>query len=210
MVCCNSCQRWQHINGHNLADRNAGRPLRDWKQRQFYCQRCRPNHTRVANGGSHQHPPRPIEQYQWSQPHQQKPVPAIAQHSLYQQPASDMRYQYTGYENGNGSPYRQPYGSSGVSAQSSYQRIAQPPNDLQFQHYQPQQGGFSRSQQAMMSPTASWTGGYPMSNGSPSRAQPPMQVPVQYNQNGMYNGRVAQSYQVSTEFFGKLTALIAS
>ncbi|KAJ3559421.1 hypothetical protein NM688_g348 [Phlebia brevispora] len=192
MVSCNSCQRWQHIRCHDLADRQAGRPPRDWTRQPFFCQRCRPTHSRLPNGTIH--PPRPIDQYTWTQPQSQKTLPPPPQHP-YVQPTSDVRYsQYSNYE--SGSPYPQQYMQSRPVPQGSYPR---PQGNITFSHYQPEQGGFSRtSQQPLIPSTPAWQGNYPAANGMPSRSQQPIQLPPPqpYGQNGMYSGgRVTPSYQ---------------
>ncbi|KAF9533716.1 hypothetical protein CPB83DRAFT_405954 [Crepidotus variabilis] len=41
MMSCGICSRWQHIQCHDRADRDAGRPRRNWKSEDFVCGRCR-------------------------------------------------------------------------------------------------------------------------------------------------------------------------
>ncbi|KAF8274826.1 hypothetical protein EI94DRAFT_1768633 [Lactarius quietus] len=35
LLCCGKCSKWQHIACHDLADRQAGRPKRDWDREEF-------------------------------------------------------------------------------------------------------------------------------------------------------------------------------
>lgn len=197
MVCCNSCQKWQHIACHDAADRSVGRPPRDWNRQQFYCQRCRPTHVRAMNGGTPPHalPQRHVEQYGWPQAQGQKAMPPPPQHS-YPQPTSDVRYQqYANYE--SNASYQQPYVHNRAISQGPYPR---PQGNITFSHYQPEQGGFSRtSQQSAMAAATSWPAGYP-AHGMPSQSQQPTQLSQQYSQNGQNGahngGRVPQTYQV--------------
>lgn len=204
MVCCNACSRWQHIACHDVADRSAGRPPRDWIRQQFYCQRCRPTHTRVANGSTHGQP-RPVEQYSWAPSHSQKAIPPLSQHVAHHQPTPDMRYsQAPNYD--NATPYQQQYAHNAVPSQSQYPRMQRPQGGLTFSHYQPEQGGFSRTaQQPLLVPSPTWSNGYPPGNGMSPRPQQPMQYPPQYGQNSAYNGgRTLTSHQVIIAFAMKI------
>ncbi|KAJ7650573.1 hypothetical protein FB45DRAFT_888155 [Roridomyces roridus] len=40
MLCCGLCFQWQHIPCHDRADRQAGRPPRDWTHVDFVCHQC--------------------------------------------------------------------------------------------------------------------------------------------------------------------------
>ncbi|KAH9178342.1 hypothetical protein EDB89DRAFT_2064118 [Lactarius sanguifluus] len=40
LLCCGKCSKWQHIACHDLADRQAGRPKRDWDREEFICRTC--------------------------------------------------------------------------------------------------------------------------------------------------------------------------
>lgn len=40
LLCCGKCSKWQHIACHDLADRQAGRPKRDWDREEFICRAC--------------------------------------------------------------------------------------------------------------------------------------------------------------------------
>ncbi|KAH8994805.1 hypothetical protein EDB92DRAFT_1972371 [Lactarius akahatsu] len=48
LLCCGKCSKWQHIACHDLADRQAGRPKRDWDREEFICRACQDRG--VANG----------------------------------------------------------------------------------------------------------------------------------------------------------------
>jgi hypothetical protein len=48
LLCCGRCSKWQHIACHDLADRQAGRPKRNWDREEFICRACQDRN--VANG----------------------------------------------------------------------------------------------------------------------------------------------------------------
>ena len=48
LLCCGKCSKWQHIACHDLADRQAGRPKRNWDREEFICRACQDHN--VANG----------------------------------------------------------------------------------------------------------------------------------------------------------------
>ena len=48
LLCCGKCSKWQHIACHDLADRQAGRPKRDWDREEFVCRACQDRS--VVNG----------------------------------------------------------------------------------------------------------------------------------------------------------------
>lgn len=48
LMSCGKCNKWQHINCHNAADRNAGQPLRNWDDEEFTCKRCLSKQTNSA------------------------------------------------------------------------------------------------------------------------------------------------------------------
>lgn len=56
LLCCGKCSKWQHITCHDLADRKAGRPKRDWDKEEFICRDCQnrsiANGRQVLNGSS--------------------------------------------------------------------------------------------------------------------------------------------------------------
>ncbi|KIJ51033.1 hypothetical protein M422DRAFT_44233 [Sphaerobolus stellatus SS14] len=41
LMCCEKCNKWQHIRCHDQADLIAGRPQRDWEKEDFFCSACR-------------------------------------------------------------------------------------------------------------------------------------------------------------------------
>ncbi|KAF9516988.1 hypothetical protein BS47DRAFT_1390306 [Hydnum rufescens UP504] len=43
ITCCEKCGRWQHVDCHNQADAQAGRPPRDWSTVHFMCYNCARN-----------------------------------------------------------------------------------------------------------------------------------------------------------------------
>jgi hypothetical protein len=56
LLCCGKCAKWQHIACHDLADRQAGRPMRDWDREEFICRACLDrgvvNGKQVLNGSA--------------------------------------------------------------------------------------------------------------------------------------------------------------
>ena len=56
LLCCGKCSKWRHIACHDLADRKAGRPKRDWDKEEFICRNCQnrsiANGRQVLNGSS--------------------------------------------------------------------------------------------------------------------------------------------------------------
>lgn len=51
-MCCEVCNKWQHIRCHDQADFIAGRLRRDWDSEEFVCDACK---TRTEKQTSHQH-----------------------------------------------------------------------------------------------------------------------------------------------------------
>ncbi|KAG8969453.1 hypothetical protein FRC03_002729 [Tulasnella sp. 419] len=51
ITACEKCSKWQHIECHDFADDQAGRPRRDWNSVDFLCSSCqaKPNRIRSAN-----------------------------------------------------------------------------------------------------------------------------------------------------------------
>ncbi|KAL1701719.1 hypothetical protein EV121DRAFT_262846 [Schizophyllum commune] len=101
MMCCGSCQRWQHIRCHDRVDLAAGRPKRDWNTVDFVCKRCR----ELAYA-------RQQQQHQ-----QQMPYYGAAARSAYpqhqyamaQQPAAGYGAYQSGWGTGASQPYTTPY-----------------------------------------------------------------------------------------------------
>ncbi len=52
LLCCGKCSKWQHIACHDLADRQAGRPKRDWDREEFICCACQDRGKQVLNGNA--------------------------------------------------------------------------------------------------------------------------------------------------------------
>ena len=56
LLCCGKCSKWKHIACHDLADRQAGRPKRNWDTEEFICRACQSHSTangrQVPNGSS--------------------------------------------------------------------------------------------------------------------------------------------------------------
>lgn len=42
IVCCETCERWQHMECWNAFDRKVGRGQRDWEKEDFFCSSCKP------------------------------------------------------------------------------------------------------------------------------------------------------------------------
>lgn len=60
LACCCSCNKWQHIQCHDAADRMIGRPPRNWEVEEFTCANCRAKPVAVPLSqplhDPHQHP----------------------------------------------------------------------------------------------------------------------------------------------------------
>jgi hypothetical protein len=57
-MCCETCNKWQHIRCHDQADFIAGRPRRNWELEDFLCTTC----AATPRGSSAEQPP------QWHHP----------------------------------------------------------------------------------------------------------------------------------------------
>jgi len=190
MVSCGGCGRWQHINCHDIADRNAGRPKRNWNVGQFLCLRCRAIQLqRLANSSEHHHSARhsPLDQHGWSQSRPQKTQTQPSH--VYSQPISDTRYSQQGpYDNrmpyGQQQPYRQ---STAQSSTTVYPRTQQS-QGITFSHYQPEQHGFSHN----LSNTSGWSNGYSTMDSQ------------RFNDQGGYAGAQTTPFHASTSVPGQL------
>lgn len=115
LLCCGKCSKWQHIVCHDLADRQAGRPKRNWDTEEFICRACQvrtlANGKQVPNGSSYDSG--------------RTPSP------YYHQPAG-----YAGQ-----APYGQNYTPHPHHAQSPYPQHTA----ITFSHYQPQHRGFTNT-----------------------------------------------------------------
>ncbi len=158
LLCCGKCSKWQHIACHDMADRKAGRPKRDWDKEEFICRKCQSGRSLsvVANGSLRQ-------------------IPNGSSSSAAASPYDAGR---------TPSPYYHHQTSSGYAGQPSYaqnypphpslphSQLRPPPYQhhtaITFSHYQPQQRGFTSSSSH---------------SSSPSHLQPAMpQAPTSYTQ----------------------------
>ncbi|RDX43989.1 hypothetical protein OH76DRAFT_1389802 [Lentinus brumalis] len=210
MVSCGSCNRWQHIKCHDIADQRAGRPRRDWEKQQFYCMRCR---QRAMNGGAYGAQSQSVHQQQQSygwQPRTGGPVHLHKPGGMdpYAQ-TSDMRYSHSHsqshrspvMENRGGMAYpqqQQPqqYLANNVGA-TSYSRSSYPNSGVSFHTYQPDQRGLSRG--VPSTPQGSWSsngGGYGGAADPLAGRMPSSQYAAAYNGSSMYGGsRMPVAYQ---------------
>ncbi|KAJ7895858.1 hypothetical protein B0H13DRAFT_2034594 [Mycena leptocephala] len=53
MLCCGLCSQWHHTKCHDLADKQAGRPRRNWDQVEFICRQCQARRMAVKNSGQY-------------------------------------------------------------------------------------------------------------------------------------------------------------
>ncbi|KAI9451079.1 hypothetical protein BJY52DRAFT_1125459 [Lactarius psammicola] len=147
LLCCGKCSKWQHIVCHDLADRQAGRPKRDWDREEFICRACQDrsvvNGKQVLNGS--------------------------ASYDAGRTPNSYHQPTYSGHV-----PYSSAYPPHPPrSSPSSYQRHTA----ITFTHYQPQQHGFSSAHalhaQSMIPAAATTAATYTQphynTHGSPSK-----------------------------------------
>jgi len=115
LLCCGKCSKWQHIVCHDLADRQAGRPKRNWDTEEFICRACQvrtlANGKQVLNGSSYDSGRTPS-------PYHRQPVGYAGQ-----------------------APYGQNYTPHPHHAQSPYPQHTA----ITFSHYQPQHCGFSNT-----------------------------------------------------------------
>ncbi|KZS99930.1 uncharacterized protein LAESUDRAFT_667344 [Laetiporus sulphureus 93-53] len=210
MVCCNICQKWQHIPCHDLADQRAGRPRRNWEVQQFYCQKCRARTMASATSHgppSHQRYSTSQAYPSWSQAtdsamQTSKAASSPFQRDMYLQPTSDMRYvprQPQPQPARNGMDYRyESYARQGAPAQTAYTRTQ---NGITFSHYQPEQRAFNtiHSSQAQLAAaqTSSWPNGFAAPGGVNGRSPEAAPFMPQYAQASTpYGGaRLPTAYQ---------------
>lgn len=57
-MCCESCNKWQHIRCHDQADFIAGRPRRNWELVDFVCHVCATTGPTIPRGPSSHQPQR--------------------------------------------------------------------------------------------------------------------------------------------------------
>ncbi|KAF8207288.1 hypothetical protein K438DRAFT_432496 [Mycena galopus ATCC 62051] len=51
MLCCGLCSQWHHTKCHDSADKQAGRPPRDWDRVEFICRQCQTRRMAAKNAG---------------------------------------------------------------------------------------------------------------------------------------------------------------
>jgi hypothetical protein len=158
LLCCGKCSKWQHIACHDLADRKAGRPKRDWDKEEFICRNCQSGRSLsiVANGSMRQVP---------------NGSTSSAAGSSYDAGRTPSPY-YHHQAQTSGYPGQLPYGQNYPHPSLPHQQLRPAPYQhhtaITFSHYQPQQRGFTSSSLSS----------------SPSHLQPAAipQVPASYTQ----------------------------
>ncbi|CCM04690.1 uncharacterized protein FIBRA_06876 [Fibroporia radiculosa] len=188
MVSCGLCNKWQHINCHNVADQRAGRPRRNWDIGQFYCQNCRTKHANRMSyvPTNHQRYP-PTQQYStWNQPsldpalHPQKNGSTSYSRDPYSQSTSDIRF----VSGQNGADFNQEvaYARTQTPHQPPYTRTH---GGLTFSHYQPEQRSFLTTRSALPQRVAAqhgpWNNGYPPAEELNVRTPQPAQYSSQFS-----------------------------
>lgn len=165
LLCCGKCSKWQHIACHDLADRKAGRPKRDWDKEEFICRNCQSGRSLgfVANGSMRQ----------VLNGSSSSSAAAAAQYDAGRTPSH--YHQTSGYA---GQP---PYGQNYLHASLPHQQLRPAPpyqhhTAITFSHYQPQQRGFTshsssspHSQPAIPQAPTSYTQPHYSTHGSPSK-----------------------------------------
>ncbi|KAJ7202501.1 hypothetical protein B0H12DRAFT_1162635 [Mycena haematopus] len=53
MVGCGLCSQWHHTNCHDFADKQAGRPRRNWDQVEFICRQCQTRRMTAKSSGQY-------------------------------------------------------------------------------------------------------------------------------------------------------------
>ena len=186
MVCCGSCNRWQHIACHDHQDQRHGRPKCDWAKQQFFCTRCRQRSAVYA--ASRQ------QQYAWPQtshPVHLRKTSAIDSYTS----TSDVRYSHR-MENGMSYPPQQQYAPA--VGGTSYSRSSYSTAAGLYSSYAADQRGLS-----------SLRGAADPSQWGTSNGYAPVQDPLiartssghfasQFGQNGYSNSRASSAYPVST------------
>lgn len=132
LLCCGKCSKWQHIACHDLADRKAGRPKRDWDKEEFICRNCQSGRSLsiVANGSMR---PRQVLNGSSSS--------AAASYDAGRTPSPYYPAQTSGYA--GQPPYGQNYPHPSLSQQQLRPAPYQHHTAITFSHYQPHQRGFS-------------------------------------------------------------------
>lgn len=128
LLCCGKCSKWQHIACHDLADRKAGRPKRDWNKEEFICRNCQSGRSLniVANGSMKQ---------------VLNGSSSSAAASSYDAGRTPSPY----YHHQTQPPYGQNYPHPSLPHQQLRPAPYQHHTAITFSHYQPQQRGFISS-----------------------------------------------------------------
>ncbi|EIW72895.1 hypothetical protein TREMEDRAFT_59057 [Tremella mesenterica DSM 1558] len=117
VVCCDTCNRWQHVECHDRQDKAEGRPPRNWAQVDFKCKDCR---RRAARERERQLVSAPLPPSSTAQP---RPVPTSSISPVHPPPTSSTQIRLIV---GSGDPSRQSNIINGPPPTSSNQHINQP------------------------------------------------------------------------------------
>jgi len=147
IICCGSCNVWQHIPCHEEMDRRDGRPPHDWEREEFYCSRCRSKSSVNGHGASSTLPPYAPQQtkmqLRWDHGRSGAIPPGPAQLPYTGVPADRRDYYQmppaSGTTNG-GYHFPHPlYNGHPPSLPTSVDQYS----NISFSHYQPHQRGFT-------------------------------------------------------------------
>ncbi len=158
LLCCGKCSKWQHIVCHDLADRKAGRPKRDWDKEEFICRNCQSGRSlsTVANGSPSMR----------QVPNGSSSSSAVA--ASYDTGRTPSPYYHHHQTSSTGPPYGQNYPPHPSLPHQFRLAPYQHHTAITFSHYQPQERGFTSSSSQSLSPL---------------HLQPPMpQAPTSYTQ----------------------------
>jgi hypothetical protein len=145
MMSCGVCSRWQHIQCHDHADRQAGRPRRNWNSEEFICSRCRAAQRVQYN--NHQSPTsKPISSQNAGLPSFQGHAPSqlhtpSGSSNIYHEDYPNSSDYLSGYnnrlmQNHSGAPNGQQHPNAQYSSSLANHSV------LSFSHYQPAQHAF--------------------------------------------------------------------
>lgn len=188
LACCRSCNKWQHIQCHDAADRMIGRPPRNWEVEDFICANCRSKPVAVQQPHDPHHPHDHAKSkinLRWDHGRSsQKMLPG----SMPIQPTIDPRL--SRMRSADVSVVPPPVNGSFHPPVNNGQHInTMPPasaasySNISFSHYQPQHRGFSpNSYQGL--PQQGHPG--PQHSLPPPPHTPPAQMYAPYN-NGIPN-----------------------
>jgi PHD-finger len=138
LLCCGKCSKWQHIACHDLADRKAGRPKRDWDSEEFVCRTCLVGHNATVNVNGKG------KQIQLANGSILLPGPSSSS-SSFDAAGGRTPSPYRSYVGQVPSNYTPPPHHSRPSLYRDQQQQQQQSHHsaITFTHYQPQQRGFS-------------------------------------------------------------------